>query len=62
MILPAIQVTLYAAIVGGDMKDVKLLKTNDDNCEYLNATYYLENTYYTVIILKVYMIYMWPQF
>ena len=41
------------------MKDVKLLKTNDDNCEYLNATYYLENTYYTDYHIKsIYDIYV----
>lgn len=46
LVLPAIQITCYAAIVGGDMKDVKLLNTNRDNCKYCSYWYMLALIFY----------------
>ena len=43
LILPAIQITCFAAIVGGDMKDVKLLNTNHDNCKYCSSNVAVES-------------------
>ena len=33
MVIPAIQVTFYAGAIGGNMKDVRLLYTNNDQCK-----------------------------
>lgn len=35
IILPTIQITCFTETIGGDLKDVKLLYTNDDNCKYI---------------------------
>ena len=33
VVIPAIQVTFYAGAIGGNMKDVRLLYTNNDQCK-----------------------------
>ena len=35
VLLPAILIAFYTACVGGNVQDVKLLSTNDDNGKYL---------------------------
>ena len=35
ILLPAIQIVFVTGSVGGNVRDVKLLYTNNDNCKYL---------------------------
>ncbi|XP_065917676.1 ABC transporter G family member 20-like [Dysidea avara] len=46
LILPAIQVALYAGLVGGDVRDIKLLYNNNDTAPYKGnwfSRYYLKS-------------------
>ena len=36
MVIPVIQIIFFAGVVGGNVKDVKLLYTNDDHCKLLH--------------------------
>ena len=42
MVIPAIQVTFYAGAIGGNMKDVRLLYTNNDQCKQHVLPYILQ--------------------